>query len=368
MKHNWLVGIRVKLILLCFSSLLLTVLTLYIMRTLTRMVASRYLRAFAPFVRLLWRMNERAGFAVLPALLVVCLFVVYILLLSHRSVLYLRQITATVQQIADTDFHDKLPVRSMDELGQLADRINNMSRQLQASQAKERMATQLKNELVTNVSHDLRTPLTSIIGYLRMIESDRYKDEVELRYYTSIAYEKAQSLGRMVNDLFEYTKMTYGQVALNRSEIDLVALIGQLAADFTMQLAESAMAIQMQSVVERLPIYADGDKLMRVFENLISNAIKYGQQGGTIEVYLHANPKEAIVQVKNHGIPIPDTDLPHIFERFYRVEKSRSQETGGSGLGLAIVKSLVELHHGSIAVMSNVDETSFEVRIPRISS
>lgn len=291
-------------------------------------------------------------------------FAFYVLLLSRRSVNYLLNITDSVRKISNADFDVIIPTDRSDELGQLASHINAMSEKMQRALEQELRAIQAKNELVTNVSHDIRTPLTSVIGYLRLIDSDRYRDEVELRHYTHIAYEKSLVLGRMVNDLFEYTKMASGQVVLHRSNIDLVELIGQVSADFTLQLADAEMELNLISDEERVMLYGDGDKLMRLFANLISNAIKYGEKGSAVEVIVRTNRDQAIIQVKNKGLPIPWVDLPHIFDRFYRVEKSRSQETGGSGLGLAIAKSMVDLHRGLITATSNEEETIFEVRLP----
>lgn len=189
------------------------------------------------------------------------------------------------------------------------------------------------------MSHDLRTPLTSILGYLRLISEDRYKDEVELRYYTDIAYTKSRRLERMVNDLFDYTQMSYGQSRLNRSKINITDLISQLAADFSFQLREANMEIRLSYQKEVAMTLADGDKLMRALENLISNAILYSKYGKFIDVIVNQSTEHVILQIMNDGMPISSADLPYIFERFYRAEKSRSEHTGGSGLGLAIVKA-----------------------------
>jgi signal transduction histidine kinase len=242
-----------------------------------------------------------------------------------------------------------------------------MAAQLKKSMEEERLAVQAKNELITNVSHDLRTPLTSIIGYLRLIEEDRYKDEVELRYYTNIVYEKSRRLERMVNDLFEYTKISYGDNVLKRSDINLNELIGQLAADFSPQLAEADMEIRLSFQQEKVIISADGDMLMRALENLLSNAIKYGKHGRHLDVDVEQASDSVHIRIINYGQPIPLSDLPQIFDRFYRVEKSRSEETGGSGIGLAIVKSIIELHQGSITVSSTERQTVFEVTLSLIT-
>ncbi|MFC5449895.1 sensor histidine kinase [Paenibacillus aestuarii] len=289
----------------------------------------------------------------------------FFLLLNYKKIRYFVQINQIVWEIADGNFTQRIPVQSKEgQLGELASGINRIVDKLKHAQELELQAEQSKSELFTNVSHDLRTPLTSIIGYLRLIGQDRYKDEVELRYYTDIAYEKSRRLERMVNDLFEYTQMSYGKNILNRTVIDMHALIGQLVADFTFQLSEAGMEIRLSNQTGKAVILADGEKMMRALENLISNAMKYSKSGKYIDVSVTQRADQVIVQLKNYGPKIPASDLPHIFERFYRAEKSRSEQTGGSGLGLAIVKSIIEAHEGSITVSSCVQETVFEIRLP----
>lgn len=239
-----------------------------------------------------------------------------------------------------------------------------MAQQLHASIVEERQAVRSKNELITNVSHDIRTPLTSMIGYLRWIEEDRYQDEVELRHYVNIVYEKSLRLERLVNDLFEYTRMSSGQIRLQRADIDLVELLNQLAAEFTLLLRDSPVQIHPTMSEKQIHLHADGDKLMRLFENLIDNAIKYGYEGEEIRIVTGVEAQWAVVRIVNYGPQIPPIDLPHLFERMYRVEKSRSDATGGTGIGLAIAKSIVDLHGGEISVCSDEQETVFEVKLP----
>ncbi|GAA0371796.1 HAMP domain-containing sensor histidine kinase [Bacillus horti] len=297
------------------------------------------------------------------------LFVIFLLMLSSKRMNLLAQIMVTVKQMSQGKFDVSLPVDIKDglpknEMNMLAADINQMGNQLEASIEEERKAVQAKNELITNVSHDLRTPLTSVIGYLRLIDEDRYKDEVDLRYYVSIAYDKSKRLERMVNDLFEYTRVSYGGLALHRTEINIVQLLGQLSAQFSPQLEEANMDMKLSFSKESILVKADGDKIMRVFENLIQNAIKYGADGKRVEIRGEEKRGEAVIEIVNYGSRIPAADLPHLFNRFYRVEKSRAEHTGGTGLGLAITKSIVELHRGQVSVKSNEFETNFEVRLP----
>lgn len=276
----------------------------------------------------------------------------------------LKQITAGLQEIADGRF-DR-PIENMDASGQLAEfaeSINAMAAKLHRSILDERNAEKTKNDLITGVSHDLRTPLTSILGFLEVINQDRYQDEVELRHYTDIAYHKAISLKKLIDDLFEYTRINNG-MPLTVAELDLVGFIRQLTEEFVPQLELAGMTCRIDAEVDSLLISADGDLLVRSFGNLISNAIRYGRKGRYVDIAIRRDNAEASVAVANYGDPIPERDLPFIFDRFYRVERSRSQETGGTGLGLAIAKSIIEVHGGSIDVASRQDMTVFTTRLP----
>jgi signal transduction histidine kinase len=227
-----------------------------------------------------------------------------------------------------------------------------------------RKAQQTKNDLITNVSHDLRTPLTSIIGYLEIIDADKYKDEVRLRYYVNIAFEKAKALNLLINDLFELTKMQNNTINLDKADINLVELLGQVVACFEYQFKNAEMESRINFSEDKLIVNADAGKLVRAFENLLSNSIKYGRDGFYVDVTTKMEDDMAVVQVINYGQSISPIDLPHIFDRFYRVEKSRNSHIAGSGLGLAITKNIIELHQGTIAAYSDEHRTVFEVMLP----
>ncbi len=260
---------------------------------------------------------------------------------------------------------DKLiDIKSTGDMKSLADNINNISTQLKEIMIEERKAQKTKNELITNVSHDLRTPLTSIIGYLEIIDSDKYKDEVELRYYIDIAYQKSKDLNLLINDLFELTKMQNSTITLDKLQINLVDLLGQLVVYYNNEFKKANMEARTNFSDDKLMVYADTSKLGRAFENLLSNSIKYGKDGYYIDIITRVEDSMAVVQIVNYGEAIPTVDLPYIFDRFYRVEKSRNREIGGSGLGLAITKNIIELHRGFISVNSDDDKTTFEIRLP----
>ncbi|GAA0843172.1 hypothetical protein GCM10008915_43670 [Bifidobacterium pullorum subsp. gallinarum] len=277
---------------------------------------------------------------------------------------YLEEITHGLREIAKGNFDTEIPVYSGSQLGEVAESINQMSRQLHQSILEERYAEKTKNDLITGVSHDLRTPLTSILGFLEVIEEDRYQDEVELRYYVNIAYEKAQNLKRLIDDLFEYTRINNG-LPLDIRKIDMVRFIRQLIEESVPTLEKSGMECNL-TAEEDLFIMADGAQLVRAYENLISNAIRYGESGKIIDIAVRSDRDQVSISFTNYGDPIPERDLPFIFDRFYRVEGSRSKQTGGTGLGLAITKSIVEVQDGEIRVRSDERRTTFETRFPKV--
>jgi len=291
------------------------------------------------------------------------IFILILFLFTHKKVKHFIQITNAIDLIAKEKSNEKLTIEAKNTLGETAKNMNIIIERLNNS-VDERIAEQSKNELITNVSHDLRTPLTSIIGYLGVIEEDRYRDEVQLRYYVNIAYEKSKRLNLLINDLFELTRIGNGGVKINKNPINIVELLNQLIVQFRFQLENAHMEERLSFSEDKLIVLGDGDKLVRAFENLISNGITYGKHSKYIDIVTSKEDNTAVIKVINHGDPIPVLDLPHIFERFYRVEKSRSEETGGSGLGLAITKNIIQLHNGKIAAYSDEEKTTFEVKLP----
>lgn len=325
-------------------------------------LASIFIRIYPFNIPIEWVVNHIGS---LPILIVtVCLlFIVFFFVFSRTTIRYIEQITDGLQHIAKGDFDQKIPVSTMDELGTLADHINRMTDQLKSSIEEERFAEKTKNDLITGVSHDLRTPLTSILGFLELIENDRYRDEIELRHYTNIAYEKTLSLKKLIDELFEFTRINNG-LPLVTAPLDIDGCIRQLAEEFVPALEREGMACRVSVRGDNLVVMADADQLVRAFENLISNAVRYGKDGHFVDIQIERAGEQAIVKVINYGEPIPATDIPYIFERFYRAEQSRTSGSGGTGLGLPIAKSIIELHDGQISVSSTRKMTVFETRLP----
>ena len=285
-------------------------------------------------------------------------------LITYKRYKNISLLVDNVDEMSKGNLDNKIEVKTRDEINQVAENINNIVEQLKNITVEERKAQQTKTDLITNVSHDLRTPLTSIIGYLKLIEEGKYKDEVELMYYVDIVYNKSLDLNILINDLFELTKIQNGTINFNKIELNLVELIGQLISQFEIQFRQANMTCRIDFSADQVTIKADPIKLVRAFENLITNAIRYGKDGHYVDIKVFTEDEIATVQVINYGEQIPLVDLPHIFDRFYRVEKSRNKFQGGSGLGLAITKNIIEAHDGTICVTSNNESTTFEVRIP----
>ncbi len=255
-----------------------------------------------------------------------------------------------------------------ERLLQLTESINMIISKMDTLRQEERNAQRTKNDLITNVSHDLRTPLTSIIGYLSLITEDKYRDEVELRYYIDIVYEKSTLLHRLIHDLFEYTRVQNHQLKVNKEPLNIKEMLGQLVEHYRIELEQMQYVCIEKYSSEPLITKADGNLLIRVFENLLSNALKYGIRKKQIDISATQRNNNILVEVTSYGNPIPAMDLPHIFERFYQVDKSRGMHIESSGLGLAIAKSIVEIHEGEIQVKSDEEKTVFSVYLKQFTS
>lgn len=285
--------------------------------------------------------------------------------LRRRYHLYLmNHIIGELHYIAQGHLDHRIPFRLKGSEQHVITSVNALVDSAVQSMDDERKIEKSKDELITNVSHDLRTPLTSIIGYLGLIEDKQYQNEEDILKYTHIAYEKAKQMKNLVDDLFEYTKVQQHGAPVNIMWVDLNQLLEQLTASFALEADRRGIKISSKVVPNPLMIEADPEKLGRVFNNLVANAFKYGNGASYIRITAHQEQDKVVVKVANDGTPIPEKAQSHLFERFYRAEASRSRATGGTGLGLAIVKSIVDLHHGQVTVSSDTDETAFIVTLP----
>lgn len=313
--------------------------------------------------RLIEYLYYKIGIVPICTLTIIILFVIIFFLVTEQSIDYIEEICSNLSEIESGNMNVIIPIKSNDEIGQLAMKINSMTLKLQNSIEEEHRSEETKNELITNVSHDLRTPLTSIIGYLGLIDNSKYRDENELKYYASIAYQKSSKLKKLIDNLFELTRMSHGKLKINRSQIDLCNLILQIKEEFYPIFEQAHLQCRLNLIITPILIIADGDLIARVLDNIISNSIRYGKDGEYIDIEAAKEKSEAVIKITNYGEAIPKEHIPYVFDRFYRVDYSRSEFTGGAGLGLAISKNIIELHGGKISVISNDTCTCFEIRL-----
>lgn len=292
------------------------------------------------------------------------IFLMAIIVLSTYHKMELDQIKQILQKTAADNLTKAVNVKVNPSLQNIIDSFNLLISNMNRRAEEQRQSEESKDELISNVSHDIRTPLTSVIGYLGLIESKNYGDLGQILKYTHIAYKKSLEMQNLVNSLFEFANVQHATSRLSMTQFDMAQMLDQLSADFELEANKRGMEIIVNSQPEKIMMKGDTEKLGRVFNNLIMNALKYGKGATHIWLTAEKKDKEVVVTVANNGKPIPEDSLKHVFDRFYRVEDSRSKKTGGTGLGLAIAQSMVQLHGGTIAVTSDADKTSFISHFP----
>ena len=307
--------------------------------------------------------KQHTAVVLLYLILGILLFSVTFMILQEPYIRYISRISEAVQNISEGNLNTVIDVIGDDEFSSMAANLNHMAADIKKLMEKERESERTKNELITNVAHDLRTPLTSIIGYLELLAGNQQVPADMQHKYIEIAYGKSRRLQKLIEDLFGFTKLNCGKIAMHVGQIDIVKLLGQLVEEAYPNFVEKGLSYDLQSNVPAKIINADGNLLARLFDNLIGNAIKYGADGKRVLVQIHAESETVTVSVTNYGYVIPTDELPLIFNKFYRVEQSRSSSTGGTGLGLAIAKEIVDMHGGTISVASDLNGTVFTVKL-----
>ena len=295
----------------------------------------------------------------------IAVFSFIFLMMQRKTARDIETIANAVQQISEGDLTTKLDVTGEGELTEIAENISRMEKDIRDLIEKERNSEQSKTDLITNVAHDLRTPLTSIIGYLELLRKNNSISPEMRQKYLDIAYNKSERLQKLIEELFGFTKLSYGKVNLNITEVDIVKLLAQLLEESYPNFAKNGLSYDYVSNTGSQIIEADGDLLARLFDNLINNAIKYGKEGKRVKVNLRADREIVTIKIVNYGYVIPEKELPLIFDRFYRTDHSRTTQNGpgGTGLGLAIVKNITDMHHGAVSVSSDLSGTVFTVKL-----
>jgi signal transduction histidine kinase len=292
--------------------------------------------------------------------------VLYWRLIRRYHQMQLRHIISELHYIANGHFDHRISFSVNNDMQKVIDSINSLVDSTVGAINEEKAIEQSKDELITNVSHDIRTPLTSIIGYLGLLKNEAVTSQEDMLKYINIAYDKAEQMRSLANDLFEYTTLKSTKTKLNVTPINIKGMMEQVAAGFELEAEKKGIAFSVKARPDDLIVNADVEKLVRVYNNLISNALKYAAGASRINLVANLiNHEQVELRVENNGEPIPKDKLKKIFDRFYRVESSRNTKTGGTGLGLSIVQGAVELHGGTIRCESNKDWTSFIILLPR---
>jgi len=285
-------------------------------------------------------------------------------LLQRKSFVYIDDILHAIKKISSGDLNTNIDVRGDNEFSEIAANINKMSEEIRVLMESERHNEKSKNEMITNIAHDLRTPLTSILGYLDLINKRELTEDTK-KEYLKIVYKKSKKLQDLIESLFSFTKTNSSKLVLKIDKIDIIKLLCQLMEEFYPNFEDKGITCSVNTNIDSYVIDGDGTLLARLFDNLINNAVKYGADGKRIDVKIIAENNIVKIAVINYGKVIPQDELPLIFDKFYRVDQARNSGTGGTGLGLAIAKNITELHHGVIEVTSDLGGTVFSVTLPK---
>ena len=272
-----------------------------------------------------------------------------------------------LKYIAQGHYEIRIPQTDLGEMDEVVSSINHLVESTVRAIEEERKIEKSKDELITNIGHDIRTPLTSVIGYLGLIENQQYHSQEELARYAHVAYRKAQQMQSLVQDLFTYTATRQTTTEISPVQVQVLRFMEQLVADFELSAREKTIELRLDSRPKNLVASFDVDKMARVFHNLLSNALKYGIGAHYIELLAYQEEDYIYFKVKNDGQPLDKSELEDIFQRSYRADQSRSANQPGTGLGLAIVRNIVELHHGRVYAEVEGKETIFTIEIPQKS-
>ncbi len=249
------------------------------------------------------------------------------------------------------------------EQQELAAQVAELKARLQSREQKLQQETARKNDLITYLAHDLKTPLTSVIGYLSLLDEVPDMPQAQREKYTHIALEKSQRLEGLINEFFEITRYNLQQLPLDREPVDLSYLLVQLTDEFYPILQAHGNTAELNAP-ETLTVSGDSAKLARVFNNILKNAVAYSDRDTPIRIRAEEAEGQVSVFVENQGRTIPPQKLESIFEKFFRLDEARATATGGAGLGLAIAKEIVTLHGGTITAQSQNRRTIFRVTLP----
>lgn len=288
------------------------------------------------------------------------LSIINIYLTLKKVFSYMNTIILSVDKLYDKNVeYINLPA----ELDNVEKKLNHLKSESEKNERLAKESEEKKDNLIVYLAHDIKTPLTSMIGYLSLLDEIDDMPLKQRKKYTSVALNKSYKLEELINELFDIARFNSEHIILEKEELKLNLMLEQIIDDFYPVLNELGKNIKFNTE-ENIIIMADPDKLSRVFNNLIKNAINYSKEESEIMINVKKEESNVLVEVKNVGKQISQEKLNKIFEKFYRLDSSRNSNTGGSGLGLAIAKDIIELHNGTITAQSDKNETIFKVILP----
>ncbi|MCI9175001.1 MAG: HAMP domain-containing histidine kinase [Lachnospiraceae bacterium] len=296
----------------------------------------------------------------------VCFLVLFRISLSW-FVKYFNEIDAALDQLIQGE--DK-EISLSSEMAPMERKLNALRQTLEKRELESRLAEERKNNLVMYLAHDIRTPLTSVIGYLSLLEEAPDMPMEQKAKYVHITLEKAGRLEQLINEFFEITRYNIQEIVLEKEEIDLYYMLLQMVEEFYPLLEEKGNQALLHSD-ENVTVYGDPVKLARVFHNILKNAIAYSYRNTRIDIFVEEareetelSPNKIIITFQNQGKTIPKEKLESVFDKFYRMDEARNSNTGGAGLGLAIAKEIVTRHGGRIFAESEKEQVTFRVELP----
>ncbi|MEG0092087.1 MAG: vancomycin resistance histidine kinase VanS [Oscillospiraceae bacterium] len=293
-------------------------------------------------------------------LLFVIGFIVILLYYWQKVIGYLQDIVSATENIYSDDVGI---IKLSGELAEIENQLNQIKFNAVENKRIAREAEQRKNDLVVYLAHDLKTPLTSVIGYLTLLRDEKQISAETCEKYLSISLDKAERLEDLINEFFEITRFNLSEISLEYSRVNLTRMLEQLIFEFQPMLCEKKLCCNLTAQPD-IMVRCDIDKLQRVFDNLLRNAVNYSFNDSTINIIVGVCDRSLQIDFINHGNTIASEKLNRIFEQFYRIDTSRATKSGGAGLGLAISKEVVELHGGSITAFSENEIISFSISLP----
>lgn len=356
-------NIRHKITVFIFSRFLLWLIAYTVILLGFYVIAGRFLRSFTwysanIFYELFTAINRNAYLFLLIVWLIgaAAIFLQY----WFKTLGYLEQVVEAAEGIyGPAEELITLPA----ELKELENQMNQSKLTLRRNERAAKEAEQRKNDLVVYLAHDLKTPLTSVIGYLTLLRDEREISEELTQKYLSISLTKAERLEELINEFFEITRFNLTNLTLELSRVNVTRMLEQILFEAEPSLKEKNLSCRLSAEGD-IFIRCDVSKMQRVFDNLLRNAINYSFEGDTIVVSAKQQGDTIRFIFLNHGNTIPEEKLNRIFEQFYRLDAARQTRSGGAGLGLAIAKEIVELHQGTITAASKDEVITFEIVMP----